>query len=70
MKVKWVYDLTFTQVPPLFKARLVGCGYAQEEGIDYQQTFASTIRAVTVRLFFAEVAALDLFGAMLARRSE
>ena len=63
--MKWVYDLKFKteggiEMIDRFKARLVGCGYAQREGEDYQKTFASTIRAVTVRLFFAEVAHRDL----------
>ena len=43
-----------------FKARWVGCGYAQRENVDYGETFASTIRAVTVRLVFAEACARDL----------
>jgi hypothetical protein len=62
LKVKWVYDLKLdvTTKKLRYKARIVGCGYAQIEGIDYQQTFASTIRAVTIRLFFAEVATRDL----------
>ena len=30
----------------------MACGYSQVKGIDYDQTFASTIRATTVRIFF------------------
>ena len=53
MKGKWVYAI---KPGPIFKARWVGCGYSQTEGIDYQDTFASTIRSDTVRLFFIEAA--------------
>ena len=62
MKCKWVYTLKRAMNGSIerFKARIVGCGYSQIQGIDYEFTFASTIRGTTVRCFFAEAAACDL----------
>ncbi|RXW11548.1 hypothetical protein EST38_g14307 [Candolleomyces aberdarensis] len=36
-----------------YKARLVGKGYSQRSGIDFNETFAPTIRPVTLRLILA-----------------
>ena len=62
MKTKWVFTIKRNIDGSIekFKARLVGCGYSQIEGVDYKETFASTIRGTTIRCFFAEAAALDL----------
>ncbi|KAI3510081.1 hypothetical protein L1887_25608 [Cichorium endivia] len=38
------------------KVRLVVKGYCQEEGIDYEETFASVARLVTIRIFLAYAA--------------
>nr|GFD49012.1 copia protein [Tanacetum cinerariifolium] len=35
------------------KARLVAVGYSQQEGIDYDETFAPVARNEAIRLFFA-----------------
>ena len=35
------------------KARLVARGFTQKEGIDYQETFASTANAAAVRILLA-----------------
>ena len=63
LKGKWVYKIKYEPdgyTILKFKARWVGCGFAQQAKIDYGETFASTIRAVTVRILFAEAAACDL----------
>ena len=43
-----------------YKARLVAQGFSQHEGIDYEETFAPTVRKKSLRIFLAIVAALDL----------
>ena len=43
-----------------YKARLVAQGFSQHEGIDYEKTFASTVRKKSLRIFLAIVAALNL----------
>jgi hypothetical protein len=35
------------------KARLVGKGYAQVEGVDYEETFAPVARLEAIRMFLA-----------------
>ena len=62
LKGKWVYKIKYEAdgyTIKKLKARWVGCGYAQLERVDYNETFASTIRAVTVRIVLAEAAAKD-----------
>nr|GEZ06971.1 hypothetical protein [Tanacetum cinerariifolium] len=41
------------------KARLVGVGYSQQEGIDYDETFAPVARIEAIRLFLAYTAHKD-----------
>src|ERR1700678_2295352 len=43
-----------------FKARLVAKGFAQRPGIDYFETFASTMRHATIRVILALAAIEDL----------
>ena len=43
-----------------FKARLVARGFSQKFGVDYEETFAPTVRHDTLRIFMAIVAAKDL----------
>nr|GFA16267.1 integrase, catalytic region, zinc finger, CCHC-type, peptidase aspartic, catalytic [Tanacetum cinerariifolium] len=38
------------------KARLVACGYRQEEGIDFEESFALVARLEAIRIFLAYVA--------------
>ena len=60
MKVKWVFRCKLEKDGSItddgLKARLVLCGYDQRPGIDYNETFAGTIRSTTVRMFFAVAA--------------
>ena len=62
LKGKWVYKVKYNldKTVQEFKARWVGCGYAQIEGVDYDETFASTLRGVTVRLLMAEACRMEL----------
>jgi hypothetical protein len=68
LKGKWVFKVKYESdgfTVKEYKARWVACGYTQIKDIDYKETFASTIRAVTVRLLLAEAAELDLCLAVL-----
>nr|GFC46015.1 uncharacterized mitochondrial protein AtMg00820-like [Tanacetum cinerariifolium] len=41
------------------KAKLVAVGYSQQEGIDYDETFAPVTRIKSIRLFLAYAAHKD-----------
>ncbi|KAK8942981.1 hypothetical protein KSP39_PZI009605 [Platanthera zijinensis] len=55
---KWVFrnKLDDQGVIVRNKARLVAQGYSQEEGIDYDQTFAPVARLEAIRIFLAYAA--------------
>ncbi|GKC96535.1 retrovirus-related pol polyprotein from transposon TNT 1-94 [Tanacetum coccineum] len=42
------------------KARLVACGYRQEEGIDFEESFAPVARLDAIRIFLAYVAHMNM----------
>ncbi|GJX32799.1 retrovirus-related pol polyprotein from transposon TNT 1-94 [Tanacetum coccineum] len=56
-------SLFITIVPPLspkIKARLVARGYRQEEGIDFEESFASVARLEAIRIFLAFAAHMNM----------
>nr|GFB46715.1 retrovirus-related Pol polyprotein from transposon TNT 1-94 [Tanacetum cinerariifolium] len=58
IKTKWIFnnkkDESSLVIPK--KARLVAVGYSQQEGIDYDETFAPVTRIEAIRLFLAYAA--------------
>nr|GEV10348.1 hypothetical protein [Tanacetum cinerariifolium] len=58
IKTKWIFKYKKDESSLVIrnKARLVAVGYSQQEGIDYDETFASVIRIRVIRLFLAYVA--------------
>jgi hypothetical protein len=59
---KWVFTAKYNTDGSLqkLKARLVARGFLQKYGVDFEDTFAPTVRFDTLRLFFAMVAMHDL----------
>lgn len=59
---KWVFKIKRDEngQPARYKARLVAQGFSQIHGIDYEETFAPTVRRESLRMFLAIVAAKDM----------
>ena len=59
---KWVYRIKHNADGSVerFKARIVAKGFTQRPGIDYFETFASTMRHATIRIVLALAAIEDL----------
>nr|GEX47157.1 retrovirus-related Pol polyprotein from transposon TNT 1-94 [Tanacetum cinerariifolium] len=61
IRTKWVFrnKLDENGVISRNKARLVAQGYNQQEGIDYDETYAPVARLESIRILFAYACALD-----------
>nr|GEU62958.1 uncharacterized mitochondrial protein AtMg00810-like [Tanacetum cinerariifolium] len=53
--LKWIYKVKLDELGGILKnkARLVACGYRQEEGIDFEESFALVARLEAIRIFLA-----------------
>ena len=60
MKGKWVFTIKYNDDGSIkrVKARFVACGYSQIEGTEYKQTHASTLPAVSLRVFLVFIVAM------------
>ncbi|KAJ9539543.1 hypothetical protein OSB04_032276 [Centaurea solstitialis] len=58
---KWIFKNKLDEIGTIIrnKARLVAQGYRQEEGIDYDETFAPVARLEEIRLFLAFAAHMN-----------
>nr|GEW99673.1 hypothetical protein [Tanacetum cinerariifolium] len=58
IKVKWIYKVKTDEFGKVLKnkARLVAQGFRQEEGIDFEESFAPFARIETIRIFVVNVA--------------
>ncbi|KAJ9542522.1 hypothetical protein OSB04_029028 [Centaurea solstitialis] len=59
---KWIFRNKMDELGTVVrnKARLVAQGYRQEEGIDYDETFAPVARLEAIRIFLAHAAFLNI----------
>ncbi|GKD59153.1 retrovirus-related pol polyprotein from transposon TNT 1-94, partial [Tanacetum coccineum] len=53
--LKWIYKVKLDELGGILKnkARLVARGYRQEEGIDFEESFAPVARLEAIRIFLA-----------------
>nr|GFC67980.1 retrovirus-related Pol polyprotein from transposon TNT 1-94 [Tanacetum cinerariifolium] len=59
--LKWIYKVKLNELGEILKskARLVSRGYRQEEGIDFEESFAPVARLDVIRIFFAYAAHMN-----------
>ncbi|GKG07002.1 retrovirus-related pol polyprotein from transposon TNT 1-94, partial [Tanacetum coccineum] len=60
--LKWIYKVKLDELGCILKnkAQLVARGYRQEEGIDFEESFAPVVRLETKRIFLAFVAHMNM----------
>nr|GEV78133.1 retrovirus-related Pol polyprotein from transposon TNT 1-94 [Tanacetum cinerariifolium] len=60
--LKWIYQVKLDEYGDVLKnkARLVAKGYSQEEGIDFEESFALIIRLEAIRIFIANAASKNI----------
>ncbi|GJU88220.1 retrovirus-related pol polyprotein from transposon TNT 1-94 [Tanacetum coccineum] len=60
--LKWIYKVKLDELGGILKnkARLVARGYHQEEGIDFEESFASVARLKAIRIFLAFAAHMNM----------
>ncbi|GJS79925.1 retrovirus-related pol polyprotein from transposon TNT 1-94 [Tanacetum coccineum] len=62
MFLKWIYKVKLDEYGDVLKnkARLVAKGYRQEEGIDFEESFAPVARIEAIRIFIANAATKNM----------
>ncbi|GKE46136.1 retrovirus-related pol polyprotein from transposon TNT 1-94, partial [Tanacetum coccineum] len=60
--LKWIYKVKLDELGGILKnkAILVACGYRQEEGIDFEESFAPMARLEAIRTFLAFAAHMNM----------
>ncbi|GKC95001.1 retrovirus-related pol polyprotein from transposon TNT 1-94, partial [Tanacetum coccineum] len=60
--LKWIYKMKLDELGGILKnkARLVAHGYSQEEGIDFEESFAPVARLEAIRIFLAFAAYMNM----------
>nr|GEW02307.1 retrovirus-related Pol polyprotein from transposon TNT 1-94 [Tanacetum cinerariifolium] len=60
--LKWIYKVKLDEYGDVLKnkARLVAKGYRQEEGIDFEESFAPVARIEAIRIFIAKAASKNM----------
>ncbi|GJT57165.1 retrovirus-related pol polyprotein from transposon TNT 1-94 [Tanacetum coccineum] len=60
--LKWIYKIKLDELGGILKnkARLVACGYRQEEGINFEESFAPVTRLEAIRIFLAFAAHMNM----------
>ncbi|GKB13134.1 retrovirus-related pol polyprotein from transposon TNT 1-94 [Tanacetum coccineum] len=60
--LKWIYKVKVDELGGILKnkARLVACGYRQEDGIDFEESFAPVARLEAIRIFLAFAAHMNM----------
>ncbi|GKB66464.1 retrovirus-related pol polyprotein from transposon TNT 1-94 [Tanacetum coccineum] len=60
--LKWIYKVKHDEYGDVLKnkARLVAKGYRQEEGIDFEESFAPVARIEAIRIFITNVASKNM----------
>ncbi|GJT11189.1 retrovirus-related pol polyprotein from transposon TNT 1-94, partial [Tanacetum coccineum] len=60
--LKWIYKVKLDELGGILnnKARLVAYGYRQEEGIDFEESFAPVARLEAIRIFLAFAAHMNM----------
>ncbi|GKF06868.1 retrovirus-related pol polyprotein from transposon TNT 1-94 [Tanacetum coccineum] len=60
--LKWIYKVKLDEYGDVLKnkARLVAKGYRQEEGIDFEESFALVARIEAIRIFIANAASKNM----------
>ncbi|GKF50465.1 retrovirus-related pol polyprotein from transposon TNT 1-94 [Tanacetum coccineum] len=60
--LKWIYKVKLDEYDDVLKnkARLVAKGFRQEEGLDFEESFAPVARLEAIRIFIANAASKNM----------